>query len=227
VDDHEARIELGRRAQLVHSGWMVSGAVICGNHAHADLVLPETRLEPEQTLEPTDYFVVRIRGRRGTLEVLAPDDVRVGGQPAQTAPYDGIDGATIEVIRRDESGAEDFAISLRVTDDRSLPDPRARLIEIDGTDPLVGALLVRGLPVRQARRLSLGGITFTATWDGARLHVSDYLDSYLTSTDYAPFFVRNASEGRFLTAPEDGAEFTLELGDALLVGSSVFTLRQG
>src|SRR5690606_16894041 len=64
VDDEAAQFELGRRMQLVQTGWMVNGEVVCGNHRGADLVLPENRIRPDQTLVPRDYFRLKVRGRR-------------------------------------------------------------------------------------------------------------------------------------------------------------------
>jgi hypothetical protein len=223
TDDAEAQFELGRPMHLVLVGWAVNGEVTCGNHDGCSLVIPENRIDPEQTFAPQTYFRLRVRGRKGSLEVLAPAELRVDeGPPA--AGYEDPEAHVYDVIRRDESGEEDFAVRLRLVEDRRLPDPRSRLVSIDHGEALSAALVTRGLPKGAPRTLVIDGLRVTFRFDGGAIHVSDYLETYRQGDGFRPFFV-SRGEGRFKTANEDGAPFELGAGDRLVVGHCVYELR--
>ena len=101
--------------------------------------------------------------------MLAPSEVLVGGEVATEQVYTDLDGLQLEIIRRDEAGEEDFTVSLSIQTDRSLPNPRARLLAIDTDDLLAAALLARGLPVRAPRRVELDGLELTCQYDGEKV----------------------------------------------------------
>jgi hypothetical protein len=108
-----------------------------------------------------------------------------------------------------------------------LPDPRAALLGIDLTDRMVAAMFTRGLPLRAPTPVRLGPVDCIAQFDGSRLRISDYLDSYAFGDGrYQPFFWRRGP-GRFLTVPEDGAPIDLENGDMLIAGRAVYRFGQG
>lgn len=226
VDDAEAQFELGRRMQLVHVGWTINGQVTCGNHSAADLVVPENRVVEGQIFTPMDYFELKVRGRRGTLQVRSPRELLIDGDDPSKDVYDEPEKVTIDVIRRDDAGEEDFAVRLQLVEDKALPDPRARLLEIDCGDPLAAALFTRGLPTRQPRTLDLAGIEVTLLYDGEGVVVSDYLASYRDGDGFKPFFIQHGGE-RFQTAPEDGSDIRLVPSDRLVVGNAVYVLREG
>ncbi len=220
VDDRDAQFELGRPARLVLVGWAINGTVTLGNHAGTDLVLPENRIEAGQTFIARSYLTLKIRGRRSSAEDVSASEIRVDGG-APSASYDSLEGRTISVIRRDADGEEDFCVDLRVLDDASLPDPRARLVSLDTGEPLAVALTARGFPVRAPRTLTLGSLTVTVTFDGSRLVLDDYLDTYRSGGGFRPFFVAHG-QGRFTTAPEDGASIELSPGDRIVVDGAVY-----
>jgi hypothetical protein len=223
TDDAEAQFELGRPMHLVLVGWTVNGEVTCGNHDGCALVIPENRISRGQVFQPFTYFRLRIRGRKGTLEVLASSEVRVdGGAPEAT--YDDPEVHVIDLVRRDDAGEEDFTVRLRVVEDKRLPDPRARLVSLDHQDPLSAALVTRGLPKGAPRTLTIDGLTITFRFDGGAIEVSDYLATYRRGDAFQPFFV-SKGEGRFKTAPEDGSMFALAAGDRMVVGHCVYELR--
>jgi hypothetical protein len=223
VDDHDAQFELGRPARLVLLGWSVNGTVACGNHAGADLVIPENRVEPAQQFAPRTYFTLKIRGRKGSVDALDATEARLDGEGG-LGSADSVDGRVLSVVRRDAEGEEDFTVDLRVVEDASLPDPRARLVAIDASEPLAVALSARGFPLRAPRELVLGAQALTGTFDGTRLVVSDYLATYRGPEGFRPLFVSSGG-GRFRTAPEDGAPFSLASGDRLIVGAAVYRLE--
>ena len=65
-------------------------------------------------------------------------------------------------------------------------------------------------------------LTLTALFDGERLTITDYLDSYQRADgSWLPFFVRSGA-GRFQTAPEDGSPITLSPGDQMLLGAAIY-----
>ena len=69
--------------------------------------------------------------------------------------------------------------------------------------------------------MQLGGITAHATWDGERLTLHDYLESYRRPDGtWRSFFVRS-DDGSFRTVPEDGAPVVLRPGDQVISGRSV------
>ncbi|MEM6930584.1 MAG: hypothetical protein AAF602_26845, partial [Myxococcota bacterium] len=70
TDDTAAKFELGRPMHLILAGWSVNGEVVCGNHDGANLIIPENRIVEGQAFRSTDYFRLRVRGRRGELTVL-------------------------------------------------------------------------------------------------------------------------------------------------------------
>jgi hypothetical protein len=221
VDDGDARFELSRPGRLVLEGWTFNGTASCGNHHGADLVIPESRVEPGQVFEARTYFDVFVRGRKSRLDVHDTDEVRVSG--GLTQHVEPLDGHVVEVIRRDDVGDEDFTVNLSLADDPSLPDPRARLLRVVAGSSLVDALFTLGFPMRTPRTVSLGGGRLTVTGalaDGA-LTLSGYLDSYRTPEGYLPFFVQSAG-GRFQTAPEDGQPIRLVAGDRLIVDRAVY-----
>jgi hypothetical protein len=225
IDEAEAQFELGRRTQLVQVGWMANGAMVCGNHSGADVVVPESRIDPDQSFAAADYFVLRVRGRRGSVEIISPSEMIVNGRDPSGAVYEDLDAMTLDVIRRDDRGEEDFAVRLTIGEDRSLPDPRARFIQVDLSDPLVGALFTRGLPIRAPRALTLGPLRANVFFDGSSATLSDYLTSYRNADGtFKAFFVRHGA-GRFEMAPEDGSAVRLDIGDRLVCGTSVFELR--
>ncbi len=225
TDDADAQFELGRPMHLIQAGWAVNGEVVCGNHEAADLAIPENRVNKAQSFDPIDYFRLSVRGRRGTLEVLAPKELLIDEADPVAGTLDNLESRLIDVIRRDERGDEDFAVRLTVTEDKRLPDPRARFVAIDWKDPLAGALFTRGLPRGQPRTLTLGGVTLTLTYDAGKVRVSDYLATYRTGDTYAKFFVQ-MGEGRYKTAPEEGTAFELASGDRLVLGNCVYVLRE-
>jgi hypothetical protein len=223
TDDAEAQFELGRPMHLVLVGWSVNGEVTCGNHDGCDLVIPENRMSPDQSFPVRTYFRLRQRGRRGTLEVLSPTELRVDDHPP-AAVYDDPGSHVFDVIRRDDAGEEDFVVRLRVVEDRRLPDPRARLVAIDPQEPLTAPLVTRGLPRGAPRTLAFDGLRVTFRFDGSGIEVSDYLPTYRLGGGFRPFFV-SRGDGRFTTAPEDGAPFVVAPGDRLVLGARVYELR--
>jgi hypothetical protein len=223
VEDAEAQFEIGRPMHLVLAGWTVNGEVVCGNHAKADLIVPENRIHPDQLHTPTNYFRLRVRGRKGSLEVLAPDEMTIDGRrPSGTV--DDPEMHKIEVIRRDDGGEPDFTVAVRIGEDRKLPDPRARFVAIDTEDPLAAALVTRGLPKGAPRVLEIGGIKLTLLFDGSAIRISDYLGTYRRGDGFHPFLVQRG-DARFVTAPEDGSPFDLHAGDRMVIGTCVYVLR--
>ena len=130
----------------------------------------------------------------------------------------------MDILRRDDAGDEDFTVRVEIIEDPSLPT-RARLLALDVQDELAAALVTRGLPKRSERRLDLGGLSMSFTYTGESVHIHDYLDDYKTERGYNPFFIQRG-EGRFVTAPEDGALIELEPGDHIIVGDVLYTLQK-
>lgn len=217
VSEADARIEMARPARFVLDGWMVQGSASCGNHSGADLIIPESRVRAGQRFAEHIYFDVRVRGRKGSLEVRDRSEVHVQGGATHHEP---IDGLRLAIVRRDDAGEEDFTVDLVVADDPALPDPRARLLRVE-RDALAAGLFARGVPLRVQRTVTLGPITLTARFDGQSLLLADYLSSYQKDEDWTPFFVQSG-EARFVTAPEDGSEITLAPGDRVIVGALVY-----
>ena len=225
VDDAAAQFELGREMQLVLVGWVVNGTVTFGNHSGATLVLPENRIVPEQQFEAVDYFQLKIRGRKGHLKILEPNELRMEGAPPTEMEYTNPEGVVLDILRRDDTGDEDFTVRVEIIEDPSLPNPRARLLALDVQDELAAALVTRGLPKRSERRLQLGGISMSFTYTGDAVHIHDYLNDYKTDKGYNPFFVQRG-DSRFVTAPEDGALIELEPGDHIIVGDVLYSLQK-
>jgi hypothetical protein len=210
---------------IVLAGWMLNGEAVCGNHSGADFIVPENRILAEQTFDPIDYFRLKVRGRRGSLTLLAPGEVLIDELDPAEETYTDPAAHTIDVIRRDELGEEDFAIRLNLVADRSLPDPRARLLSLDYEDPLAAALVTRGLPKGRDRTVDLGDIRMTLHYDGSSVQVSDYVTTYRRGEDFHPFFVQQGDR-RFKTAPEDGTPFAVQAGDRLVIGTYVYVLLE-
>jgi hypothetical protein len=225
TDDRQAQFELGRPMHIVLAGWMLNGEAVCGNHSGADFIVPENRILAEQTFDPIDYFRLKVRGRRGSLTLLAPGEVLIDELDPAEETYTDPAAHTIDVIRRDELGEEDFAIRLNLVADRSLPDPRARLLSLDYEDPLAAALVTRGLPKGRDRTVDLGDIRMTLHYDGSSVQVSDYVTTYRRGEDFHPFFVQQGDR-RFKTAPEDGTPFAVQAGDRLVIGTYVYVLLE-
>jgi hypothetical protein len=72
----------------------------------------------------------------------------------------------------------------------------------------------------------LGALAVTAVHDGDEVVMSNYLSSYKLVDGFLPFFVQQG-EGKFMTAPEDGVDIRLSIGDRMVVGSSVFEIVEG
>lgn len=225
TDDTEAQFELGRPMHFILAGWSVNGEVLCGNHRGADLIIPENRIVESQAFAPVDYFRLRIRGKRGKLHLLAPSELLIDESDPQQLDYEDPEAHVIDVIRRDESGEEDFAVRLRILHERALPDPRARFVSLDVNDSLAAALVTRGLPRGQTRTLEIEGIRLNLFYDREVVTISDYLETYRQGDTFRPFFVQRDGQ-RFKTAPEDGASFDLTSGDRLVIGHSVYVLRE-
>lgn len=221
VEESQCQFELSRPARLSLVGWTAYGDITVGNHHDAAAVIPENRSEPDQTFFPQDYFSLFVRGRRVKAKRVALGEARlISGDRAvdETAEAEGL---TMEVVRRDPDGEPDFFVTLTLQQDRRLPDPRSRLLAVAQDDPMVEALFTLGLPLRTPRTITLSGLTLTAEFDGERLTVTDYLDSYKqTDGSWKPFFIRHG-EGRFQTAPEDGSPIVLSPGDLLLSGTVI------
>ena len=228
VDEADWQLELSRPGRLVLLGWMVSGRQTVGNHAGADIVLPENRSDPAQRFGPIDYAEVFARGRGASVDRLAPTEVRLLQTGHEVAKITDPDRARIEVLRRDPDGEEDFAIGLTFEADGTLPDPRARLLRIDRSDRMVAALFTLGVPLRQVRTLDLAGVSCRARFDGSDLQIAGYLADYRGADGgFRPFFV-GGPDGRFQTLPEDGTPVTLSVGDRIISGSAVYVFeRQG
>ncbi len=225
VDDDAAQFELGRPLHLVMIGWMVNGEVLCGNHSDAEMALPESRMLASQTFEATDYFRLKIRGRKGRMEIISPEELLIDEDDPTETIYESPESNIIDVIRRDDAGEEDFAVRMQIVQDRRLPDPRARFVSIDYEDPLAAALITKGLPKGKPRTLDLGRIKATFAYDGSSVVVSDYIGTYQIDDGYHPFFVQKDT-ARYKTAPEDGSDIVLTGGDRIVVGIAVYALLE-
>ena len=225
VDEAQWQFELSRPAQLLQVGWTLSGEAVVGNHRGCAIVIPEVRAFAEQAFMTLDYFRVQVRGKRGKIELLQEGDARILVNGAEAEQVEQVEGATLEVVRRDKDLEPDFDVSLSIQDEPGLPDPRARLLAVDVQDRLVAALFTTGLPLRAPRRVQLGPVTLTALYDGERLVLSDYLDSYrLPGGTFQPVFFREGARA-YRTLPEDGAAVTLSAGDQLIAGNCVYRFK--
>ncbi len=217
------QLELTRPAALRVRGWMVSGEVSVGNHAECPVIVPENRSAPQQRFPLDDYFRIFIRGRRGRVELLAPDEATLVVDGEDQAFTEDLDKARMEIIRRGPDGEEDFRVALAIRDEGRLPDPRARTLAIVDDDPMSEALYTQGLPLRQDRVLKLSGVVATALWDGETATLDDYLGSYQRSDgQFRPFFIN--TDGTWRTAPEDGSPLTLKKGDQLIIEGVIYVL---
>jgi len=226
VDESDAKFELARDVHLVHTGWSVTGELVLGNHTGADLVLPENRIDPDQTFEQVAYFRLKVRGRRSSLEVIAPREFLFDEADVTAQAFDDLLEIPIDVIRRDDLGDEDFAVRLMLLDDPTLPNPRARFLAIDTLDKLTRALVTRGLPLNQPRPIQVGALHLTATTDGEKVIITDYLATYRKPDgSFEPFFVQYGEEP-FRTAPEDGSPIELQHDDRLLIGHAMYLVQR-
>ena len=86
------------------------------------------------------------------------------------------------------------------------------------------SLVTIGLPLGKSRRVHIGQIAATVSFDGESIAFSDYLDTYRQEGEYIPFFLQRGA-GRFKTAPEDGQPIELQNGDRILIERSVYVIR--
>jgi hypothetical protein len=226
VEEAEWKLELARPARLVQVGWMVSGEAIIGNHAGAQVVIPEVRAFKEQAFLTLDYFRLALRGRKGRIELLQEGDATLAVKGESRIFTEDVDNSELVIVRRDANLEPDFDVTLHVRRDDTLPDPRAQLIEVDTKDRLVAALFTLGFPLRADRRLRLGKLVGTYRYTGTVLQISDYLATYRTEDGFLPCFFRTKGRG-WQTFPEDGG--TIEIGpeDGLLVGNAVYRFTAG
>jgi hypothetical protein len=219
----DATFELGQHLRLEHIGWSVRGDVTCGNHAEADLILPEHQVEQGQRFVRRNYFSLTGQGAGMQLHIHSPNELLIDGEdPAHEIYTDLLDRA-IFVIRRDANGDEDFAIELCLTSESRLPDPDAMLFAIDTEAGFAGALFGYGIPDGSKRSVALNDMTLTLSADGDVVHLSDYLESYQNGIDPETFYVQQDDQP-FVEAPRDGRDLTLQPGDRLLIGTSVYEL---
>lgn len=225
VDEDDWKFELSRPARLVLVGWMVSGEAVVGNHRGAAIVVPEARAFPGQPFMTLDYFRLHVRGRKARAELLQPGESRIEIDGQEADHTEALDRARLAIVRRDQNLEPDFDVVLELVDEPSLPEPRARLLRVDFSERLALGLFTLGCPLRDARVVDLGQIRATVRWDGERLAVEDYLDTYrLPAGRYVPFFVREGQKP-FRTVPEDGSRLLLAPGDALLAGNALFQFK--
>ena len=225
VEEAQWQFELSRPGQLVQVGWMVSGDVVVGNHRGCGVVIPEVRAFPEQAFMTLDYFRLNVRGKRGRIELLQEGEARVTANGIEVNSCDNLDTARMQIVRRDQNLEPDFDVALDLQSDPALPDPRARLLRIDLTDRLTAALFTTGLPLKAGRRVRLGPIEVTATFDGQRLVLSDYLASYRQpGGGFRPCFYRDGAKP-YRTLPEDGSPVSLAAGDTLIAGSCAYRFQ--
>ena len=225
VDEAAWQLELSRPARFVLVGWTISGEVVVGNHRQTGVVLPENRILPEQRFMPCDYFRVQSRGRRGKVVLLSPNDARLSVNGDAVRETGSLEEASMEVVRCDEVGDEDFTIPLSLRREEWLPDPRARLLAIGMEDRMVAALFTLGLPLRIPRQVELGPIACEAVFDGSQVRLSNYLSSYRGADGgFVPFLVKKG-DLPFKTAPEDGAPITLYPDDLILAGIAIYRFQ--
>lgn len=222
VDEMAAQLELSRPARLVLSGWVVQGELRVGNHTEAEVQLPENRSRKGQAFTAVDYGTVYARGSKGRFSLSNREEARL--ERDGTTVEDGSDATGLElvVIRRDADGDEDFELRLRLGESVRLPDPRARLLEIDKRDPLIQPLFTRGLPLKAPRPLNLGTLSATLCFNGEGVEVSDYLPTYRNPEGAFRTFLVAQGDEPFRTAPEDGSTFTVQPGSWLVVGRVLY-----
>ncbi|MCB9779528.1 MAG: hypothetical protein H6742_13275 [Alphaproteobacteria bacterium] len=224
VDEDAWQLELARPVSFRLQGFMVTGELVIGNHTGADVVIPENRGIEGQLFAACDYFELFVRGRRGHVALLTPDEARLTEAGDETERTEDLATARMEIVRRAPDGEEDFRVVLAIDRVRGLPDPRAQLLKLDDDDPMVEALFTRGLPLRQDHRLTLSTLSCDAHYDGDRVRLTRYLSDYRRPDgSFRPFFVERAGGG-WQTAPEDGSEILLAPGDRVLVDNALFEL---
>ncbi len=224
VEEAQWQFELSRPGQLVQEGWMVSGDVVVGNHKGCGVVIPEVRAFSQQAFMTLDYFRLSVRGKRGRVELLQEGEARLTANGVALGAVDNLDTAHMEIVRRDQNLEPDFDVALDLQADPALPDPRARLLRIDVSDRLTAALFTVGLPLKASRRLRLGPIEVTATFDGHRLLLTDYITTYRLPTGFRPCFFREGTKA-YRTLPEDGSQVVVSPGDTLICGSCVYRFQ--
>ena len=204
-----------------------TGDVKIANHRGALVVVPENRSQREQIFYPVDYFELFVRGKKGRVHLVSENEARLVVDGVAAVDSDRLEDAALAIVRRTADGEEDFLVQLTLEKDDALPDPRAMRLEIETDDPMVRGLFTIGFPLRAPRMVELGPIRASGTFDGERLHLTDYLKTYRKKDgSFHPFFVRGPG-GSFQTVPEDGAELVLEPGSDLLAGGAIFSFGTG
>ena len=227
VDESEWQLELRRPARLRMEGWMVTGDVKIANHRGAQVVVPENRSQREQIFYPVDYFELFVRGKKGRVHLVSAPDARLVVDGVAAVDSDRLEDAALAIVRRTVDGEEDFLVQLTLGKDDALPDPRAMRLQIETGDPMVRGLFTIGFPLRAPRLVELGPIRASGTFDGERLHLTDYLRTYRKKDgSFHPFFVRRPG-GSFQTVAEDGALLLLEPGSDLIAGGAIFSFGTG
>ena len=222
VEERQWQQELSRPARLVQIGWSVHGEFTVGNHRGVDMIVPEVKSFPEQAFMTLDYVRIYARGKKGRIELAQEGEASliVGGTRVRST--DVVRDARVEIIRRDVHLEPDFDVTLRLTENPGLPDPRAQLLEVDTAERLVAGLFTLGLPLRSARTLRLGPISVSVTFDGQTARLEDYLSTYRTGeTGFVSFFFRGGVKP-WRTMPEDGTAVVLRPGDGVLAGTNVY-----
>ena len=219
----DTRFELGQHLRLEHIGWSIQGDVTCGNHSEADLIIPEHQVEQGQRFVRRNYFTLTGQGDRTQLNIHSSNELLIDGEDPTQETYSDLLDRAVFVIRRDENGDEDFAIELCLAKEDGLPDPRALLFAINTEAGFAGALFGHGLPDGAKRTISLSGLSLTLSADGDCAQLSNYLDSYRDGEHFKTFMVQQ-DEQPFTRAPRDGRPLTLQPGDRLLIGVSIYEL---
>jgi hypothetical protein len=222
IEERHWQQALAQHARLIQVGWMVSGEKILGNHRGVDLLIPELRISKNQSAPPREYLSLKVRGKRGSAQLLCPSEAHLFEGETASASCEDLDTLRIEVLRRDIDGEEDFRVGLSIQPDATLPDPRARLLSIDLSDPMAAALFTQGVSEDRPRAVELGPIAGTARQNGESLVVGDYLETSQTDGgERIPFF-RAKAGAPFRTVTERGQPLKLGAGDRLIAGCSVY-----
>ncbi len=227
VEESQWQLELSRPARLLQVGWAVHGEFSIGNHRGVDMIVPEVKSFAEQVFLTLDYVRVYARGKKGRIELIQEGEASITVAGGKVRSTETLQGARIDIIRRDANLEPDFDVTLVFAEGSVLPDPRAQLLTIDVEDRLVAALFTIGFPLRTPRGCRLGPINATLQFDGEKLTVSDYLASYRTgAAGFMPFFHREGDRP-WRTMPEDGSPVSLRPGDGLLAGANVYRFEVG
>jgi len=204
---------------------MVAGKLTVGNHSGCAVVIPENRVEPGQTFAARTFAHLKVRGERGHIRLVDPAHATLLEDDEDVPLTRNLEQACLRVPRLDSDGDTDFVVELALDTDDSLPDPRSQMLRISRSSAMIAALFTAGLPLGSTREVHLGPISASVSWDGAALHLSQYLSSYRRPDgSFIPFFYRKAGQ-RFRTMPEDGRSVTLHPGETLLCGASVIVLE--